>query len=94
MSYALLSLLALAYPVPRLTAEEQSFLDHECAEACRRVDDWRVAHELQDLPAEAWRYIKEKGFVGMIIPKRYGGLEFSAYAHSQVVTRLSTRCAA
>lgn len=82
------------YPVPKLTPEEQSFLDNECAEACRLVDDWKVTHELYDLPNEAWRYIKDKGFLGMIIPKKYGGLEFSAYAHSQVVTRLSTRSSA
>jgi acyl-CoA dehydrogenase len=84
----------LAYPVPSLTAAEQSFLDIEVDEACRLVDEWKVTHELQDLPAEAWRYLKEKGFLGMIIPKRYGGLEFSAYAHSQVVTKLSTRSSA
>ena len=83
-----------AYPQPKLTPEEQSFLDKECAEACRLVDDWKVTHELYDLPAEAWRYIKDKGFLGMIIPKKYGGLEFSAYAHSQVVTKLSTRSSA
>ncbi len=83
-----------AYPVPKLTAEEQSFLDKECEEACRLVDDWKVTHELYDLPHEAWRYIKDKGFLGMIIPKKYGGLEFSAYAHSQVVTKLSTRSSA
>ncbi len=83
-----------AYPVPKLTPEEQSFLDHECEEACRLVNDWQVTHELYDLPKEAWRYIKDKGFLGMIIPKKYGGLEFSAYAHSQVVTKLSTRSSA
>jgi len=83
-----------AYPQPKLTAEEQSFLDKECEEACRLVDDWKVTHELYDLPNEAWRYIKDKGFLGMIIPKKYGGLEFSAYAHSQVVTKLSTRSSA
>lgn len=82
------------YPVPQLTAQEQSFLDKECEEACRLVDDWKVTHELYDLPHEAWRYIKDKGFLGMIIPKKYGGLEFSAYAHSQVVTKLSTRSSA
>lgn len=84
----------LAYPVPKLTAEEQAFLDNECEQACRLVDDWKVTHELYDLPHEAWRYIKEKGFLGMIIPKAYGGLGFSAYAHSQVVTKLSTRSSA
>ena len=58
------------------------------------VDDWQVTSELNDLPAEAWQYIKDKGFLGMIIPKKYGGLQFSAYAHSQIVTKLSTRCSA
>ncbi|HZX31046.1 MAG TPA: acyl-CoA dehydrogenase [Rhodocyclaceae bacterium] len=83
-----------SYPQPKLTAVEQSFMDNEVEEACRLVDDWKVTHELYDLPHEAWRYIKEKGFLGMIIPKKYGGLEFSAYAHSEVVTKLSTRSSA
>jgi acyl-CoA dehydrogenase len=84
----------LSYPQPKLTAVEQAFMDHEVEEACRLVDDWKVTQELYDLPAEAWRYIKEKGFLGMIIPRKYGGLEFSAYAHSEVVTKLSTRSSA
>jgi acyl-CoA dehydrogenase len=84
----------LAYPVPQLTPEERAFMDNEVEEACRLVNDWQVTHELYDLPEAAWRYLKEKGFLGMIIPKRYGGLEFSAYAHSQVITKLSTRSSA
>lgn len=84
----------LAYPVPKLTAEEQSFMDNEVEQACALVDDWQVTTELHDLSPEAWKYIKDKGFLGMIIPKAYGGLGFSAYAHSQIVTKLSTRCSA
>ncbi|MBN8497595.1 MAG: acyl-CoA dehydrogenase [Candidatus Accumulibacter sp.] len=84
----------LAYPVPKLTAEEQSFMDDEAEQACALVDDWQVTSELYDLPPQAWQFIKDKGFLGMIIPKKYGGLEFSAYAHSQIVTKLSTRCSA
>ena len=83
-----------AYPKPVLTATEQAFLDNEVDEACRLVDDWQVAQTLYDMPPQAWQYIKDKGFLGMIIPKKYGGLEFSAYAHSQVVTKLSTRSSA
>jgi acyl-CoA dehydrogenase len=45
-------------------------------------------------PVRAWNYVKDKGFLGMIIPKSYGGLGFSAYAHSQIVTKLSTRSSA
>ncbi len=83
-----------AYPRPKLTDEEQSFLDNEVGEACRLIDDWKATQTDHDLSPEAWQYLKDKGFLGMIIPKKYGGLEFSAYAHSQVVTKLSTRSSA
>ena len=84
----------LAYPSPKLTAEEQSFLDNEVDEACHLVSDWQVTHQHCDLPPEAWQYIKDQGFLGMIIPKQYGGLGFSALAHSEVVAKLSTRSSA
>src|SRR5574340_1411208 len=84
----------LAYPQPRLTPEEQSFLDNETEELCRRSHDWEMSHTLLDMPEDVWQFIKEQGFLGMIIPKKYGGLEFSAYAHSEVVTKLSTRSSA
>ena len=58
------------------------------------VQDFEVTHELGDLPPAAWSYLKAKGFFAMIIPKKYGGLEFSAYGHTQVMTKLSTRCSA
>jgi len=76
---------------PRLTPEEQAFLDHDVPQACAMVNDWPVNHETFDMPAKAWQFIKDRGFLGMIIPKSYGGLGFSAYAHSQVIARLSTR---
>jgi acyl-CoA dehydrogenase len=82
------------YPQPQLSAEEQAFLDDEVEQLCRLSDDWRISHELKDLPPEAWQYIKDKGFLGLIIPKEYGGKQFSAWAHSQIVTKLSTRCSA
>ncbi len=83
----------LAYPAPALTSEEQSFLDNECEELCRLCNDWDT-YAINDLSPEAWQYIKEKGFFGMIIPKAYGGRGFSAYMHAQVITKLSTRSSA
>ncbi len=83
----------LAFPKPTLTAEEQSFLDSETEQLCAMVNDWET-YDLGDLPPHAWQFIKDKGFLGMIIPSEYGGKGFSAYAHSQVVTKLSTRCSA
>src|SRR5688572_14903769 len=81
----------LATPAPRLTAEEQAFLDGPVEELCAMCNDWEITHEHQDLPPHVWQFIKDKGFLGMIIPKQYGGLGFSALAHSAVVMKLSTR---
>src|SRR6266851_1565075 len=84
----------LAVPEPRLSAEEQAFLDGPVEELCAMCNDWEITHELQDLPARVWQFIKDQGFLGMIIPKKYGGLGFSALAHSAVVMKLSTRSSA
>ncbi|HEX7055341.1 MAG TPA: acyl-CoA dehydrogenase [Burkholderiales bacterium] len=84
----------LAVPAPRLSEEEQAFLDGPVEELCAMCDDWQITHELQDLPPPVWQFIKDKGFLGMIIPKQYGGLGFSALAHSAVVMKLSTRSSA
>jgi len=58
------------------------------------VNDWETTQVYQDLPPHAWQFIKDKGFLGMIIPKKYGGKEFSATLHSQVIQKLGTRCSA
>jgi acyl-CoA dehydrogenase len=81
----------LATPAPRLSAEEQAFLDGPVEELCAMCDDWEITHERQDLPPRVWQFIKDRGFLGMIIPKKFGGLGFSALAHSAVVMKLSTR---
>ncbi|MGB9150051.1 MAG: acyl-CoA dehydrogenase [Burkholderiales bacterium] len=80
----------LAFPKPVLTAEEQAFLKGPTEALCRMVNEWEVTHELYDLPQDVWQFIKSQGFLGMIIPKKYGGLEFSAFAHSEVVMKLSS----
>ena len=78
---------------PQLSAEEQAFLAGPCEELCRMLDDWNITHERGDLPPHVWAFIKSRGFFAMIIPKRYGGLEFSAYAHSCVLTKIASRSA-
>ena len=81
----------LAYPAPRLSAEEQAFIDGPLRELCGMLSDWEITHEATDMPPQVWQFIKDRGFLGMIIPKEYGGLGFSALAHSQVVMQLTTR---
>src|SRR4051812_42427751 len=79
----------LSTPRTKLTADEQHFLDHEVETLCAMVSDWETTNVHKDLPPKVWQYIKDHGFLGMIIPRAYGGLGFSAYAHSQVITKLS-----
>jgi acyl-CoA dehydrogenase len=79
--------------VPTLTAEEQAFLDGPCERLCGMLDDWDITHRRADLPPAVWDFIKSAGFFAMIIPKRYGGLEFSAYAHSCVLIKIASRSA-
>lgn len=77
------------YPQPKLTEEEQAFIDGPVEEACRLANDFQITHEMADLPPELWAYLKEHRFFAMIIKKEYGGLEFSAYAQSRVLQKLS-----
>ena len=73
-----------------LTAEEQSFLDNETQALCAMVHEWDI-EQMHDLPKSVWTYIKDNGFLGLVIPKEYGGKGFSARAHSDVVMKLSSR---
>lgn len=81
----------LNLPKPRLTPDEQHFLDNETEQLCRMLDDWQITHEDRDLSADAWRYIRRNGFFGLIIAEEYGGRGFSALAHSAVVMKLASR---
>ncbi|MDJ0939795.1 MAG: acyl-CoA dehydrogenase [Woeseiaceae bacterium] len=83
----------MSYPAPELSAEEQAFVDGPCEELCRMIDEWEVNHELADMPKHVWGYMIEHKFFAMIIPKEYGGLEFSAYANAVVIQKLASRSA-
>lgn len=75
----------------KLSDEEKAFIDGPVEELCAMVDDWEVADDLKDLPPQAWNFLRKNGFFGMVLPKEYGGLEFSAYAHSCVVQKVASR---
>ncbi|MCH8550530.1 MAG: acyl-CoA dehydrogenase [Natronospirillum sp.] len=72
-----------------LSGEEQAFLDNQCEVATSMCNDWDISVERADLPQAVWDYLKQERFFGMIIPKAYGGLEFSAKAQSAVLQKLS-----
>ncbi len=80
-------------PEARLSAEEQAFIDGPTEELCRLINDWEITHELADLPPELWGFIKQHRFFAMIIPKEFGGLEFSPLAVATVLAKVSARSA-
>ncbi|KMT65266.1 acyl-CoA dehydrogenase [Catenovulum maritimum] len=79
------------YPDASLSKEEQDFLDNQVNTLLAMIDDFKIVHEAHDLPKEVWDYMKSEGFFAMIIPKSYGGLEFSATANSTIVAKIATR---
>lgn len=81
----------MSFPAPKLSDEEQAFIDGPCETLCSMLDDWDISHERADMPPAVWEYIKKHKFFAMIIPKRYGGLEFSAYANAMVIAKLASR---
>ena len=76
---------------PQLSKEERDFLDGPVNELCGMLDDWQINWKLKDLPPEVWDFIKKNKFLAIIIPKKYGGLEFSAYAHSEIIRKIASR---
>ncbi|MBC7753495.1 MAG: acyl-CoA dehydrogenase, partial [Moraxellaceae bacterium] len=80
----------LKEPYAKLTAEEQAFLSGPVEELCQKAEPYKIWRN-KEMPAEIWDMIKNKGFLGMIIPKEYGGLGFSAMAHSEVIMKVSSR---
>ncbi|MDF1763300.1 MAG: acyl-CoA dehydrogenase [Oleibacter sp.] len=77
--------------LPTLTKNEQSFIDNEVTELCDMLDEWEIHHHHKDLPAEAWEFLKAKGFFSLIIPEEYGGKHFSPYAQSRVMSKIASR---
>jgi len=83
----------LAFPKAVLSPEEQAFIDGPVNTLCAMIDDWTMTWETRDLSPETWAYLKDNRFFGMIIPKPYGGLGFSAYGHAEIVRKIATRSA-
>ena len=79
-----------AQKIITLTQEEQDFLDNEVEQLCEMTTDWEI-FQARDLRPDVWQFIKDKKFFGMIIPKEFGGLGFSATMHSRVIEKLVSR---
>jgi acyl-CoA dehydrogenase len=74
-----------------LTEDERNFLDGPAEELCRMADDWKIREEAREIPENIWQFIKDKGFLGMLISKAHGGLGFSAQAQSLILGKIASR---
>ncbi|PML75616.1 acyl-CoA dehydrogenase [Enterovibrio norvegicus] len=81
----------LQYPKPRLSDEEQAFVDNQLETLLEMLDDFDIVQQRKDLPPEVWAYLKKEKFFSLIISKEFGGLAFSAYANSTIVSKIATR---
>jgi acyl-CoA dehydrogenase len=80
-----------AVPPITLTDEEKAFLDGPTEELCRMANDWLIRHDLKEIPEEIWDFVKQHGFLGMLISKEHGGLGFSPQAQSLVLGKIGSR---
>jgi len=81
----------MTMPQPELSPDEKKFLDGPCEKLCEMLNDWEISHHRGDLPEEIWEFFKSEKFFAMIIPKKYGGLEFSSYANAMVTAKIASR---
>lgn len=81
----------LSMPPPKLTTEEQDFIDNQVETLCNMLNDWEILNNNHNLPESVWQYLKNEKFFGLVIPKEYGGRGFSALAHSTMVVKIATR---
>ncbi|MEC9367524.1 MAG: acyl-CoA dehydrogenase, partial [Pseudomonadota bacterium] len=76
-----------------LSKEERAFLDGPTQELCNLLSDWEIRHTLHEIPERVWKFVAEKGFLGMLISRKHGGLGFSAQAQSLVLGKIASRSA-
>ena len=81
----------MTMPQPELSPDEKRFLNGPCEKLCEMLNDWEISHHRGDLPEEIWKFFKSEKFFAMIIPKKYGGLEFSSYANAMVTAKIASR---
>lgn len=81
----------LAEPYNRHSAEEQAFLEGPTEDVCRMIDRYQIGIT-RKVPDAVLDAIKQQGFMGLLIPKQYGGKEFSTLAISSIMAKINPYC--
>lgn len=82
-----------AVPKTQLSADEQAFMDGPVQELLEMVDDFALSND-KHIPKDIIDFLGKNRFFSMIIPKKFGGLEFSPYANSTVVATIAAKSGA
>ena len=82
-----------AVPAATLSADEQAFIDGPLQELMGMIDDTEIQNGIH-LPDYILDFLKKERFFSLIIPKSFGGLEFSPYANSTIVGTIATKSSA
>ncbi|MDQ9091728.1 acyl-CoA dehydrogenase [Pseudoalteromonas haloplanktis] len=82
-----------AVPAAVLSADEQAFIDGPLQELLGMIDDTEIQNGIH-LPDYILDFLKKERFFSLIIPKSFGGLEFSPYANSTIVGTIATKSSA
>ncbi|MBB1396354.1 acyl-CoA dehydrogenase [Pseudoalteromonas sp. SG44-8] len=82
-----------AVPAAVLSADEQAFIDGPLQELLGMIDDTEIQNGIH-LPEYILDFLKKERFFSLIIPKSFGGLEFSPYANSTIVGTIATKSSA
>lgn len=75
-------------PQAKLSADEQAFLDGPVKELITMIDEFELNNG-KHIPQEILDFLGKNKFFSMIIPKKFGGLEFSPYANSTIVATIA-----
>lgn len=79
-----------SFQITKLSETEQTFVDHQVEILCHMIDTWQQSQDAAH-SEQVWNYLKKERFFSMLIPRSYGGLEFSALAQSTVVSKIASR---
>ena len=78
----------LTEPYSKLSSEEQAFIDGPCEQLLKMFDHYEVA-TTRRIPPAVLEFIKKEGFMSFLIPRQYGGKEFSILAISTIMAKLN-----
>lgn len=81
-----------AMPLATFSEEEQAFMDGPLQTLLGMVDDYEL-NNTKHIPQEILDFLGKNKFFALIIPKKFGGLEFSPYANSCIVTTIGSKSA-